>query len=99
VYADGLPWLGREFFHPGAKLLGGVLEHLAVELETDRRHVPGLLVAQQVARAADLEGPHRNTEARAELRVVGERRQASRRLGGERFRRGIEQVGEGALAA
>ncbi len=61
--------------------------------------MPGLLVAQQVAGAADLEVAHRDAEARAELRVVGERREAGRRLGGERLRRGIEQVGEGALAA
>ena len=47
-----------------------------VELEADRGDVAGLLVAEQVAGAAQLEVAHRDREARAELGVVGEGRQA-----------------------
>ena len=57
-----------------------------------------LLVAEQVAGAADVEVAHRDPEAGAELGVVGEGREARRRLLGQRLGRGVEQVGEGALA-
>ena len=40
-----------------------------------------LLGAEQVAGAADLEVAHRDLEARAELGVVGERREAGSGLG------------------
>jgi hypothetical protein len=40
--------------------------------------VPGLLRAEQLAGAADLEVAHRDREAGAELGVVGERRQRAR---------------------
>ncbi len=58
----------------------------------------GLLVAEQVPRAADLEVAHRDLEAGAELRVVRERGQPLARLARERGRRGVEQVRVGALA-
>ncbi len=61
--------------------------------------MPGLLVAEQVAGAADLQVAHRDLEARAELGVVRQRRQPLRRLGRERCRGVVEQVGVGALAA
>ncbi len=61
--------------------------------------MPGLLVAEQVAGAADLQVAHRDLEARAELGVVRQRRQPLGRLGRERRRRVIQQVGVGALAA
>ena len=57
-----------------------------------------LLVAEQVAGAADVEVAHRDLEAGAELGVVGEGREPRRRLLGQRLGRGVEQVGEGALA-
>ncbi len=53
-----------------APRLHGLVEHLHVQLEAERRDVAGLLVAEQVARAAQLEVAHRDLEARAELGVV-----------------------------
>ena len=76
----------------------GLVEHLHVELEAERRDVAGLLVAEQVAGAADLEVAHGDLEAGAELGVVAERAQALRRLLGQRGVRGVQQVGVGALA-
>ena len=58
----------------------GLAEHLDVELEPERGDVAGLLRAEQVAGAADLEVAHRDREAGAELGVVGERRQPRPRL-------------------
>ena len=55
-------------------------EQLDVELEAERGHVAGLLGAEQVAGAADLEIAHGDREARAQLGVVGERRQPRPRL-------------------
>ena len=81
-----------------ARLADGLVDHLAVELEADRGDVARLLLAEQVAGAADVEVAHRDLEARAELGVVGEGREARRRILGQRLRRGVEQVGEGALA-
>ena len=48
----------------------GLVEHLHVQLEAERRDVARLLVAEQVARAADLEVAHRDLDAGAELGVV-----------------------------
>ena len=58
-----------------------------------------LLVAEQVPGAAYLEVAHRDLKARAQLGVVGERRQALRGLLGQRPRGVVQQVGVGALAA
>src|SRR5581483_12510504 len=77
----------------------GLVEHLQVELEAERRDVAGLLVAEQVAGAADLEVAHRDLEAGAELRVVGQRAEALRGLLGQRGVARVEQVRVGALAA
>ena len=83
--------------HRGAGLAGelghGLVEHLDVELEAERRDVAGLLGAEQVAGAADLEVAHRDLEAGAELRVVGERRQPRARLRRQLARIGVEEVG------
>ena len=62
-------------------LAHGLVEHLHVELEAERRDVAGLLVAEQVAGAAQLEVAHRDLEARAQLRVVAQRAQPVRGLG------------------
>src|SRR3712207_8254728 len=51
-----------------------------------------LFRSQQRARAAQLEVAHGDLEARAELRVVRQRREAVRRLGSQRRRAGIQQV-------
>ena len=62
--------------------------------------MPGLLGAEQVAGAADLEVAHRDLEAGAELGVVGERRQPRRAPpASARARRGIEEVGVGAVTS
>ena len=60
-----------------------LVEQLDVELEADSGDVARLLGAEQLARAADLEVAHRDREARAELGVVGERREPCPRLGRE----------------
>ena len=52
----------------------------------------GLLRAEQLAGAADLEVAHRDREAGAELGVVGERREPRPRLVGQLARVGIEEV-------
>ncbi len=52
----------------------------------------GLLVAEQVAGAAQLEVAHRDLEPGSELGVVGQRRQALRRLGRQRRGAGIQQI-------
>ena len=44
-----------------------LVEELRVELEADRLDLAGLVLAEQVARAADLEIVARDLEARAEL--------------------------------
>ena len=75
-----------------------LVDHPDVQLEAHGRHMPRLLVAEQVARAADLQVAHRDLEAGAELGVVGERGQALAGLLRERRRRGIEEVCVGALA-
>src|SRR3954468_15376023 len=75
-----------------------LVEHAHVQLEAERRNVARLLVAEQVAGAADLEVPHRDLEAGAELGVVAERAQALRRLLGERGRARVQEVRVSALA-
>ena len=60
--------------------------------------MPRLLVAEQVARAAQLEVAHRDAEAGAELGEVRERGESLRRLRRQRGRRVVEQVGVRALA-
>jgi hypothetical protein len=75
-----------------------LVEHLHVELEAERGDVPGLLVAEQVAGAAQLEVAHGDLEARAELGVVAQGAQALLGVLRQRGRRGVQQVGVGALA-
>ena len=57
-----------------------------------------LLLAEQVAGAADLQVAHGDLEAGAQLGVVGQRRQALARLLAQGRVAGVEQVGVGALA-
>ena len=61
--------------------------------------MPGLLVAEQVAGAAQLQVAHRDLESGAELGVVRQRRQPLRGLRRERGRRVIHQIGVRPLAA
>jgi hypothetical protein len=75
-----------------------LVEHAHVQLEAERGDVAGLLVAEQVAGAADLEVAHRDLEARAELGVVAQRAQALRRLLRQRGRARVQEVRVRALA-
>jgi hypothetical protein len=90
--------LGRLLGGLSGQQAHGLVDHPDVELEADGRHVAGLLVAEEVACAADLEVAHRDLEAGAELGVVGQRGQALARLLRERRRGWIEQVRVGTLA-
>ncbi len=83
--ADGQARLPR-------KLGDGLVQHLHVELEAERCDVAGLLGAEQVARAPDLEVAHRDLEPGAELGVVGERREPRAGLRRELARVGVEEV-------
>ena len=58
-----------------------------------RSDVPGLLRAEQVAGAANLQVAHRDREPGAELGVVGQCRQARPRLGRQLLRVRVEEVG------
>src|SRR3954471_7346932 len=75
-----------------------LVEHAHVQLEAEGGDVAGLLVAEQVAGAADLEVAHGDLEAGAELGVVAQRAQALRRLLGERRRARVQEVRVRALA-
>ena len=70
-------------------------QELDVQLESDRRHVAGLLGAEQVARAADLEVAHRDGEAAPELGVIGEGGEPRPRLRRQLLAVGVEEVGVG----
>ena len=70
-----------------------------VQVEPDARDVAGLLAAEQVAGAADLEVLHRDRHAGAELGVLGDRGQPVVGGLGQRLLRRIEEVGVAALAA
>ena len=76
-----------------------LVEHLHVQLEAEGGDVAGLLVAEQVAGAADLQVAHGDLEAGAQLGVVAERAEALGRLLGEGRGAGVQQVRVGALAA
>src|SRR4051794_24826788 len=94
----GAPGLGLV---PGRRAIAGadrLVEHAHVQLEPERRDVAGLLVAEEVAGAADLEVAHRDLEAGAELGVVAERAEALRRLLRQRGRARVQEVRVRALA-
>ena len=50
-----------------AKLANRFVKHLRVELESNGRDLPRLLLAEQVSRAADLEIVHRQAKAAAQV--------------------------------
>jgi hypothetical protein len=79
-------------------LLDGLGEHPAVEVEPDRRHMPGLLGTEDVARAPDLEVGERDLEPGAELGRVEDRLEALAGFVGEALAPPVEQVGVGAPA-
>ena len=74
------------------ELRDGLAEQLDVELEAERGDVAGLLRAEQVAGAPDLEVAHRDREACSELGVVGERGQTGPRLWRELRSVRIEEI-------
>src|SRR5581483_8188309 len=69
-----------------------LVQQLDVELEADGGDVARLLGTEKLAGSSDLEVAHRDGEARAELGVVGERRQSSASLTGQLLRIRIEEV-------
>jgi len=74
-------------------------DHTHVQVETDTGNMAGLLAAQHIARAANLQILHCHLNAGAEFRVGGERAQAfQRRLRHSLFRT-VEEVGVGTLPA
>ena len=76
-----------------------LLQQPAVEVEADGLHVAVLLLAQQVAGAADLQVAHGDVVARAQGLELLQRRQAAARLGGQPLARRGHQVGEGPVVA
>ena len=91
--------VGRHRHRLTLQLPDRVDHHLAVEVETDRRDVPGLRLPQEVAGAADLEVAHGDLEPRAEVGELADRLQALVRLLTEHAVGRVQEVGVGALAA
>ena len=84
---------------PPAVVGDGLADQPHVQVEADARDVAGLLAAEQVARAADLEVLHRDVHAGAQVGVLGDRGEPLVRGLGERLLRRVEEVGVAALAA
>ena len=82
-----------------AELRDRLADQPDVEVEADVGDVPGLLAAEQVAGAADLEVLHRDRHAAAEVGVLRDRGEPLVRGLGERLVRRVEEVGVGPLAA
>ena len=80
------------------QLADRLADHPHVQVEADPGDVPGLLAAEQVARAADLQVLQGDVHARAHLGVLGHGGQPFvRRLGQRRLGR-VEEIGVGPLA-
>lgn len=83
---------GRLLLHAafeGGPVVGDRLAHHAyVQVEADARDVTGLLAAQEVSGAADLQVLHRHVHARTHLGVLGDRGEALVGRLGERLLRG-----------
>src|SRR6266542_5565793 len=73
-------------------------QHLHVEVVADQGDVAGLVGAEQVVRAADLQVLHRDGHAGAQVLVGGDRREALVGGLGDGPLRRVHQVGVGALA-
>ena len=74
-------------------------EELRVEIEANRRNVPRLLAAEQVARATNLKVGECQLESGAEVRRIEDCLEALARIIGERLFATIEQVAPGAATA
>src|SRR3954447_20265157 len=81
------------------ELRNGLADQAYVEVETDRRDVPGLLAAEQVAGTADLEVLHRDLHAGPEVGVLRDRREPVVRLLCQWLLRRVEEVGVGTVTA
>ena len=82
----------------GLALLDRVGQQARVEIEPDRGHVAGLLAAEDVPGAADLEVGQRDLEAGAELRRVEDRLEPLARLVAQPLAAAVEQVRVGPPA-
>ena len=91
--------LARRRSPADAVVRDGLADHPDVQVEADARDVAGLLAAEQVARAADLQVLHRDVHARAHLGVLGDGGEPLVRGLRERLLRRVEEVGVAALAA
>ena len=80
-----------------AQLAHRLLEQVRVELEPDRGDVPRLLLAEQVAGAADLEVVRGQPEAAAEVVELLQHAQPLLGVGGDQVLAGDHQVGVGAV--
>ena len=60
------PAIGDRLDHAGLEVEDRLLQHRLIQLEADFLDVPGLLVAEQIAGAADIEVVRGELEARAE---------------------------------
>src|SRR4029077_13936049 len=80
-------------------LLGryGALQHLGVEIESDRGDVAVLLTAQQISRAAQFQIKGRDAKAGAKLAKFAQRGKSAPRYRSERGFRRDQQVRIGAL--
>ena len=97
---DGLRRLpdGLAELAPRLGLLDGLGQQPRVQVEPDRRHVAGLLAAEDVAGAADLEVGERDLEPGAQLRRVEDRLEPLARLLAHPLAAAVQQVGVGAPA-
>ncbi len=83
VEANGFDLVLRVITLDAAHRADGLVDHLQVQLEAECGDVAGLLVAEEVAGAAQLEVAHRDLQAGAQVGVVGERGEPLRRRLGE----------------
>ena len=90
--------LGRLAHRLALQLGHRLVHHLAVEVVADGGDVAALVLAEQVAGAADLEVAHGDLEAAPELGGLADRAEPLVGLLGERLVARVEQVGVGALA-
>ena len=91
--------LGRLARRLALHLGDGLVDHLDVEVVADRGDVAALVLAEQVARAPDLQVAHGDLEPAAQLRRLADGAQALVGLLGQDAVGGVEQVGVGPLAA
>ena len=82
---------------PSLSALHRVLEHVEVQRQPDLGHLAALLLAEQLAGAADLQVVRGEHEARAELLHRLDRLEALGGIARQRLARRRDQVGVGAV--